>query len=133
MASRSHLYQEQDILPLTMELKYSIATIFLLFLLLLLHLPPFTSYDNGKMNNEAGVPPEEVYQIDYRGPETHPVMPFPSRDRPRKFRPEHPHSKPPSKTSESKVSSLHNITVMESIKLLANQSHLEFPPNRIYC
>lgn len=123
-----------------MELKYSIATIFLLFLLL--DLPRFSSCDSlspssssplkgtdaklwvpgllagdpGKVKGEAKYPSEEeVYQIDYRGPETHPVLPFPPRGRPRRFHPVHPNSKPPPQTKDSKVSTIYNITIMESI------------------
>lgn len=70
---------------------------------------------------------EEVYQIDYRGPETHPVFPFPSRGRPR-FRPEHPNSKPSprAKDSESKVSCfLYNITIMEFIRTFPWEFQIE--------
>ncbi|PKI68167.1 hypothetical protein CRG98_011466 [Punica granatum] len=45
---------------------------------------------------------EEVYEIDYRGPETHPILPFPPRGRPR-LRRQHPYFKPPPQSKDSKV------------------------------
>ncbi|KAB5552416.1 hypothetical protein DKX38_009727 [Salix brachista] len=61
-----------------MELKYSIATTFLLCLLLV------TPYIISRVGSDAA--DSEVYGIDYRGPETHSsVVPPPagrSRDRP---------------------------------------------------
>ncbi|XP_031380896.1 uncharacterized protein LOC116195721 [Punica granatum] len=83
-----------------MELKYTIATIFLLFLLL--DLPRFSSCDDHERLKGEDSSTEEVYEIDYRGPETHPILPFPPRGRPR-LRRQHPYFKPPPQSKDSKV------------------------------
>ncbi|KAL5740744.1 hypothetical protein ACOSQ2_029924 [Xanthoceras sorbifolium] len=58
-----------------MELKSTVASLFLLFLLLLS--TPFSS----KGGSVVAAVDSEVYEIDYRGPETHSSIPPPDHSR----------------------------------------------------
>ncbi|GAB2272374.1 hypothetical protein Dimus_007199 [Dionaea muscipula] len=64
-----------------MELKPSITTPFLILLFIFLATP---SFSKGRTLSESGVdimsPDPIVYEIDYRGPETHTYLPPPNKD-----------------------------------------------------